>query len=234
MAFTGRAEGNVSLVVGPRDPVGGARARLAGLVGLAPRNLVFMEQVHGADVARVGAAQRGRGLDDHGDALPRADALVTTEPDVGLVVLVADCVPVLLAADGQGAAAVHAGRRGVEQGIVPAAVAALGAASGVAPGRMRARIGPAIGGCCYEVPEELAARVAKAVPATATRTHAGTPGLDLPAGVAAQLQEAGVAEIEALGSCTRCETGRWFSHRGAADGPGAGRQAGVVCLAGAA
>lgn len=96
------------------------------------------------------------------------------------------------------------------------------------PGEVEARIGPAIGGCCYEVPAELADEVAAAHPAARATTTWGTPALDLPAAVAAQLHEAGVERVERAGVCTRCGGEGWFSHR---RDPGAGRQAGVVVRA---
>ncbi len=120
LAFTGRdaaaAGGNVSLVIGGGD-VRRNRAAATGLVGASPSETVFMAQVHGGEVAVVGAADRGRGADDHALAVPGVDALVTREPGVALAVLAADCVPVLLVDPGRGVGAVHAGRRGVVAGV---------------------------------------------------------------------------------------------------------------------
>lgn len=219
-AFSERADGNVSLAVG--TPTAGARQRLAGAVGVRPEDLVFMQQVHGADVAVVGTAQRGSGGSAHCDGIPAVDALVTTDTDVALVVQVADCVPVLLADPGRAVAAVHAGRGGVVAGVVDATISALAPAT---PARVEAVIGPAIGGCCYEVGAALADAVAMDLPAARATTTWGTPALDLPAAVAAQLRAAGVEHIIHMGGCTRCTASRWFSHRRAA---GEGRQAGVV------
>lgn len=225
-AFSSRADGgngsgNVSLQVGDGRPQA-ARGALLGAVGLDPGCAVFMEQVHGRDVAVVGPNDGGRGSADHSDAIPGVDALVTFDTDLALVVMVADCVPVLLVDPGSGAAAVHAGRRGVELGVVGAAVATL---APHAPDALHAIIGPAIGGCCYEVPASLADEVADAVPEAAATTSWGTAALDLPAGVRAQLRGAGVGRIAEVGSCTHCHPDRWFSHRAE---PGQGRQAGVV------
>jgi polyphenol oxidase len=232
-AFSGRAEGNLSLVVpapdGRRSEVLAARERLAALVGLEAPDLVVMEQVHGPGVAVVGLADRARGLDDHARAVPDVDALVTTDPDVGLVVMVADCVPVLLAAPRRGVAAVHAGRAGVQSGVVGAAVGTLVEQAGVAPDAISALIGPAVGGCCYEVPRALQIEVLSVAPAARAETRWGTPSLDLPAAVSQQLRAAGVASVERVGGCTMCESGTWFSHRATTNGDAApGRQAGVV------
>lgn len=223
LAFSDRANGNVSLSLGGGD-VAAARARLVGTVGLAPRDAVFMEQVHGAGVATVGRGDRGRGAVRRDSAVTGVDALVTRDTDVALVVLVADCVPVLLADPGRAVAAVHAGRRGIVGGVVRAAVEALGDD----PRRLVAVLGPAIGVCCYEVPADLAEAVTASVPAAAGQTRWGSPSLDLPAAVTAQLTAAGVGAVRRSGSCTRCASDRWFSHRG--DAPALrGRQAGVVC-----
>lgn len=219
-AFSDAADGNVSLAVGASDA--DARQHLADAVGVGTGDLVFMRQVHGAGVAVVGGNDRGRGLHVHGDGVPSVDALVTDAEGVALVVQVADCVPVLLADPGRTVAAVHAGRGGVVSGVVAAAVDAM---APTVPSQVEAVVGPAIGGCCYEVGQELVDDVAAEVPAARARTTWGTPSLDLPAAVVAQLATAGIEQVTRVGGCTRCTPSRWYSHRRE---PGAGRQAGVV------
>lgn len=189
-----------------------AEVRAAGLAAIAQATGAtpyLMHQVHGTAVHVVAGAD---------EACPDADALMTAAAGVALLTRAADCVPVLLVADDGRIAAVHAGREGVRRGVVPAALAALGDA------RVRAWIGPHICGGCYEVPEELRAEVAAAVPATHATTTWGTAALDLGAGVRAQLAAAGVPVVE-VGGCTREEPGV-HSHR--RDGAAAGRHAGVV------
>jgi polyphenol oxidase len=219
-AFSDSRDGNMSLTVGERD--GTARSRLAAAVGVGQQDLVFMQQVHGPRVAVVGAADRGRGTQAHADGAPDVDALVTFDADVALAVLVADCVPVVLGDPDRAVAVVHAGRGGVMTGVVPATLAAM---APPAADEVRAIVGPAIGGCCYEVPAALAEQVATGVPAARSTTTWGTAALDLPAAVEAQLRAAGVTHVRRVGGCTRCDGTRWFSHRRA---PGQGRQAGVV------
>jgi hypothetical protein len=219
-AFSTASDGNVSLAVGAPDPA--ARPRLADAIGAAPDDLVFMQQVHGSGVAVVDAGDRGRGLHGHDDGVPSVDALVTTDEGVALVVQVADCVPVLLADPGHAVGAVHAGRGGVTSGVVRAAVTAMAPAD---PARVEAVVGPAIGGCCYEVEQQLADDLALLVPEAVAKTSWGTPSLDLPVAVTAQLAAVGVGTVRRLGGCTRCTSSRWYSHRRE---PGAGRQAGVV------
>ncbi|MDQ3932814.1 MAG: polyphenol oxidase family protein, partial [Actinomycetota bacterium] len=163
-----------------------------------------------------------------GAELRGVDALVTAHTGRALVVQVADCVPLLIASTNGPIAAVHAGRRGVQAGIVEAALEALDT-QGAPPETLRAVIGPAIRGCCYELPAAIRAEVASERPEAAAATAAGRPSLDLPAAVAASLAAAGatvLAADEGRFGCTHCDRARrWFSHR--AD-PRAGRQVGVI------
>jgi len=196
------------------------RRRLAAVIGLAPDRLAFMRQVHGTAVAVVGGAAPGGG-----DA-PEADGLVTTERGLALVVLTADCVPVLLAApgdDGPVLAAAHAGRKGVQAGVVAETVAAM-LRAGARVEEVQAHVGPAVCGRCYEVPASLQAEVVAQVPVAASTTRRGTPGLDLPRAVLHQLAAAGVGDLAHDETCTQ-ETADLYSHR--RDGV-TGRLAGVV------
>lgn len=181
----------------------------------APR-LVLMHQVHGADVHVVDGAE------NHLATAPVADALVTALPDVVLVVRVADCVPVLLA-DAQAGVlgAAHAGRSGVAAGVVPNAVEAMRALGAT---QITGWLGPHVCGACYEVPEQLQAEVTSVVPECSARTPAGTPSLDLGAGVTAQLRRDGVEVVDAS-RCTM-EDRDLYSHR--RQGGRSGRLAGLV------
>jgi YfiH family protein len=201
----------------PAD-VAANRGRVARELGVPEDRLVWMNQVHGTGVAVVDAPQAG--------ALPETDALVTTTPGLVLCVVAADCVPVLLADPVAGVvAAVHAGREGVRQGVVPATLAAMGRL-GARPANVTALLGPAVCGACYEVPAAMRAEVARVAPAAAVRTRRGTPGLDLRAGLDQVLRGAGVGEVVHDPRCT-VEDRRLFSHR--RDGV-TGRQAGLVWL----
>jgi YfiH family protein len=129
------------------------RDAVAAALGLPA--LTIARQVHGRDVAVVGPDLAGSGHDPGAPLDPRLDgidALVTTEPDVGLAILVADCAPVVLVDPQRPAlAVVHAGRRGAVLDVLAAAVAALCAATGSGPGDLRAAIGPCIGAAAYEI-----------------------------------------------------------------------------------
>jgi YfiH family protein len=176
-----------------------------------------LSQVHGDEVLVVDAPMA---LDE----VPRADALVTTRPGLGLMVRVADCVPVLLADSVAGVvAAVHAGRPGMALGIVERAAEAMRAQGA---GEPRAWLGPHVCGRCYEVPDAMRESVSQKVPAAWAETSWGTPALDIGAGVAAQLGALGI-DVTHVGGCTR-EDPDLFSYR--RDGKAAGRLAGLVWL----
>ncbi|SEN69210.1 peptidoglycan editing factor PgeF [Actinacidiphila rubida] len=181
------------------------RARAAEALGRDPQRVVWMNQVHGRDVA-VADGPWGDG------PVPAVDALVTTRGDVTLAVLTADCVPVLLADPVAGvAAAAHAGRPGLVAGVVPAAVEAM-TARGARPDRITALLGPSVCGKCYEVPAALREEVAAVVPEAFATTGWGTPAVDVGAGVRAQLAHAGVRVADAPSVCT-LESPDHFSYR---------------------
>jgi len=130
------------------------------------------------------------------------DASFTTVPGLVLGVLSADCPGVLIADPDAGVVgAAHSGRAGMASGVVPALVAAMTSA-GADPARMHAVIGPAICGRCYEVPAAMRDEVGAAVPGSACTTRDGTPGLDLPAGISAQLANLGVGRVQRDERCT--------------------------------
>lgn len=185
------------------DAVATNRAALAAAFGLAPDRLLIPRQCHGADVAVVTQPWTGQG--------PEVDAVVTRSSDVALAVLVADCVPILLADRSTGVvAAAHCGRRGLVAGVLPATLETMRRV-GADLARTEAVVGPSVCGRCYEVPKALADDVAAAVPLTATVSWTGTPALDLAAGAVAQLGDAGVA-VRWLPGCTR-ESPHLYSHR---------------------
>ena len=193
-----------------------AVAEALGVDGLSA-----MSQVHGSDVVHLEAVRpEGSG------AVPQCDATVTDAPGLALLVRVADCVPVLLADPAAGlVGAVHAGRPGLVEGVVPATIAELRSRGATA---LRAWVGPRVCGSCYELPAQMADDVEAAVPGTRSTTSWGTPAVDIGAGVLAQLR-AGDVEITDVGAhtCT-IEDERLFSFR--RQGAESGRLGGVVVL----
>ena len=170
-------------------------------------------QVHGDRIYAV-ERRRSQGWESAEESL-QADALITRLPNVVLTILTADCVPILLADPVTGAiGAVHAGWKGSALEIVKKSVTELSGHYGVDPVNLRAFIGPAIGGCCYEVGEEVAGRFRHLDGAVSTGSR-GRPMLDLKRANLLQLMEAGVPEssIEISPHCTACERERFFSYR---------------------
>jgi YfiH family protein len=180
------------------------RARLAAAVGLRPGRGVWMNQVHGDRVEVVDGPREA--------AVEDTDALVTRTARLALAVVTADCVPVLMADARAGvAAAVHAGRVGAQRGVVARTVEAM-LELGAQPDDISALLGPAVSGHNYEVPEAMADEVEAALPGSRTITGAGTPGLDLRAGIACQLKGLGVTAIDIDPRCTVADP-TLFSHR---------------------
>ncbi|MGW3125757.1 peptidoglycan editing factor PgeF [Streptomyces sp. NPDC001123] len=181
------------------------RELAAKSLGLDPGRVVWMNQVHGNDVAVVDEPWGDR-------PVPEVDAVVTARRGLALAVLTADCTPVLLADPVAGiVAAAHAGRPGMIAGVVPAAVRAM-TELGADPARIVARTGPAVCGRCYEVPEAMRAEVAAVEPTAHAETSWGTPAVDVSAGVHAQLARAGVLDRAQSPVCT-LESGDHFSYR---------------------
>lgn len=216
---------NLARHVGDDDSVVGAnRDFVASTLGFDPDGLRFVDQVHGT---RVIAWDETGAFDPHtGERTTsvEADAHVTRQPGLGLVVLVADCVPIILADSEAGVvAAVHAGRKGMAGGVVSAAVAAM---RELGADRIQAAIGPSICPRCYEVPADMRAEVAQIEPVSASVSEQGTPALDVAAGVAEQLVREGCEIVQFSHACTR-ESSDLFSYRRDSV---TGRFAGIVWL----
>jgi polyphenol oxidase len=200
VAFTTR-EGGVStgpfasLNLGSRDDdpsrIAANRKIACDELGLDAGSLAVNRQQHSTIVNRARAGRRDE----------RGDALWTDEPGVPLLALAADCVPIAIASTEGPAtlAVVHAGWRGLAAGVIDSAVAALG------PRPKRAIVGPAVGPCCYEVGPEVSAVF------DADLTESGL--LDLWQVAERALRAAGVATVERLDLCTRCNPDRFFSFR---------------------
>jgi hypothetical protein len=163
-----------------------------------------MRQVHSATAAYVTAP--------FGPDAPPLDAVYTDRPGLALGALSADCATVFVADPAAGLiGAAHSGRPGTQAGVVPALVAAM-SERGAVPARMVAYVGPAACGHCYEVPAEMRAEVAAAVPEAWATTRKGTPAVDIRAGITAQLTRAGVPDIHHDPRCT-IESPELYSHR---------------------
>jgi hypothetical protein len=182
-------------------------------IGADLQKLALNHQVHSARVLQAAPGMRGE----------RADGLWTEEPGLPILAMSADCVPIVLArADTPrpGVAVVHAGWRGLLVGIVGAGAAALGG------GTLQAAIGPAIGPCCYEVGEEVAAPFRERFGGDVVCEGR----LDLWTSAERALRAAGVEQVERFDRCTACEPETFFSHR--RDTGRTGRQGVIAYVAG--
>lgn len=203
------------------------RARVAAEMGIGPEALCSVHQVHSADVAVVTEPQTGEA--------PKADALVTDRAGLALVILTADCQPVLLADRDAGViGAAHAGWRGAIDGILENTVEAM-VGLGASRANIRAVIGPTISQRAYEVGPEflddfLAADAENArffANGTGDRYH-----FDLPAFGLHKLREAGVGDAEWTRHCTYADPERFYSYRRSVHGKEAdyGRLLSTICL----
>ncbi len=203
-----------------------ARAVAAVTSGAA---LVTLHQVHSAAVVTIAApvADADR---------PRADGMVTDRPGIALGILTADCAPVLFADTAAGViGAAHAGWRGALYGVCTATLDAM-EALGARRERIAAAIGPCIAGRSYEVDDAFAARFTAVDPAHDRCFGSGRSGhrqFDLEGFIVAQLAEAGLRRVEALGLDTYALGERYFSYRHTthAGEPDYGRQLSVIALA---
>ena len=188
------------------------RRRFADQIGAQP---VWLRQVHGCRVVRVGSADVG------GDPI-EADGAWTDEAGIACTVQVADCLPLLFAAPGgRAVAAVHAGWRGLAGGVVEATIDALCAGAGCTSAELCAWIGPGIGPRHFEVGADVlhafdAAAIAADQPHSAFAPRAdGSPRwlADLPALAARRLRRAGLTQVQVRADCTFSDASRYFSFR---------------------
>lgn len=189
--------------------------RVCAFLGADPQGLVLTHQTHTDIVLEVGKKHWGAGLDKQ--ELCECDGLVTNTPGTTLVVFTADCTPILLHDPVTGAVgAVHAGWRGTAGQIAARAVEKMQALYGADPKNIRAAIGPNIGMCCFETDEDvpIAVRQVFGRKADPFITKKGEKYyLDLKQINALSLQNAGVTHIDIAKECTKCQPGRFWSHR---------------------
>ena len=177
--------------------------------------IVYMNQVHGAS---IGTAVPGE--------VATADALIVDQPQVAALVRVADCVPIVIGAPGQPlVAVVHAGRKGMAEGIAVHASEELRRRGAHA---LEAWVGPRACGSCYEVPADMRDEVAAIEPASHSVTSWGTPALDVGAGVIAQLERAEVTVHDIGADVCTIENDRFWSYR--RQGQAAGRFGAVAMV----
>jgi YfiH family protein len=216
---SGRAHGNVGDHVGD-DPaaVAARRAALRADVGVADdTHWTWLRQVHGA---AVHVATGPAAADPES---PVADAAVTSTSGLALAVVTADCAPLVIACD-DAVGVVHAGHRGLAEGVIEAAVAKL---RELGTGDVSAFLGPCIRPARYEFgADDLARCVAQFGPEVAGRTRAGRPALDIPAAIRIVLERVAVKMFDDSDICT-ADSPDYFSYRRDRD---TGRQATIALL----
>lgn len=231
----GIADANVGFSA-PRDidDAWTMRQHWASAAGFDPHTIVTTRQVHGRTVLHVRASDAGRGGIPGSAPLAEGDAVITDEPGVTLFSLHADCQIILLAdPDHRAIGAIHAGWRGTTIDIAGAAVVAMAVAFGSRPERLVAYVGPAIGGCCYEVGDEVIETWTTLGMSPESASRVGPRGkrhFDLTAANTLLLLRAGMLpeRIEQTTICTKCDSANWFSHR--AQGAKTGRFAGMIAV----
>ena len=185
------------------------RRRMAGVLTIRPEHLLSLYQVHSPDVVVAEGPWQGE--------RPKADAMVTRTPGLGLGISTADCGPILFADAGAGViGAAHAGWKGAFGGIIEATLAAM-EGLGARRRAITAVLGPTIGPGAYEVGPEFVARFV-AADAGLSRffrpsARDGHAMFDLPAFIAGRFAEAGVGRFVDLGLCTYSDPARFFSYR---------------------
>lgn len=192
------------------------RRLLARELGFDVETLVGAQQVHGNRIGFVSAHQSGRGALDYHSALPETDAFMTAAKNLPLLVLVADCAPVLLVdPENQVLAVVHAGWRGALAEIAFHTISQMQNRFGTRPEVVRAGIGPCLSVENFEIGPEVAAQITpfdrKAIVSGWDKPH-----LDLRGLIHRDLERAGVRPrfIETMKICPKADNERFFSHRG--------------------
>jgi polyphenol oxidase len=177
------------------------RRRLCEAVRADPDGATMAWQRHGATVTRA----QPRGVVTPGTVYEHCDGLWSDEPGRAMLLLTADCLPIAIARrTGRPAVSIlHAGWRGLLNGVVAAGVASLG------DEEVAAAIGPGIGPCCYEVGEEVATPFREAFGEDVVQEGR----LDLWTSAERALRAAGCVEVDRLDQCTSCAPDRFFSHR---------------------
>jgi YfiH family protein len=179
------------------------------------KNLVAAQQVHGDQIYIVKKENAGCGALDWENAIPDTDALITAEENIPLLIQVADCAPVLLAdAEARVLGTVHAGWRGAAAGIAGKTMQKMTELN-ADPKSTFAGIGPCLCTKCLEIGEEVADLITSHYP-DAIQISTRKPHLNLREMIRQDLIETGLKpdHIEAMDECPRCDTRKYFSHRG--------------------
>lgn len=197
---------------------------LANTIGYSSQKLIYMHQIHSDKIMVVNTNMNF-------DTPPQCDALITDCIDIPLMVMSADCTPILLYDPiNHAIGAVHAGRAGALNGILPKTLAAMHKNYGTSLSDIRIVLGPAIQGCCYEINENIAREVEEKGYEKALIRTIQKVSLDVNTILQIQLEALGIVieQIETINQCTSCNCHDYFSYR--ANRQHTGRIAGVILL----
>lgn len=197
---------------------------LARALGYEHSRLIHMRQIHSDRVVAVDET-----FDFH--TPPECDALITNRPHIPLMVMSADCTPILLVDPLHRAiGAVHAGRAGALSAILPKTIETMARTYGSRLGDLRISLGPSIHGCCYEINSDIASETEAKGYKKALRKEGEKFFLDVNTILLMQLESLGIGpgQIERIDHCTSCRCDTYFSYR--ADRQQTGRIAGVIML----
>jgi len=196
------------------------RQRLAEAIGNPLSNLTTAKQIHDCRVTVVSEPLRGNGATDYSGAIDATDAMVTRVPEICLMILLADCVPMILYDPIKRVVGVtHAGWRGTLQAIAQKTVRVFQRDFGTSPQDMVAAIGPSIGPCCYEVGPSVLSQIEHLWGTSKGYVRKESSGdkehFDLWEANRRQLMRAGIptGNIEIAKICTHHHPDLFFSYR---------------------
>ena len=181
-------------------------------------NLTTVNQVHGSRIVTITTQLVGAGRDKKPSTAGDADAMITNLPQVPIMVLTADCVPILLFDPGKKVvAAIHAGWRGTVAQITAKTIEVMNKQYQCQPSDILAAIGPSIGACCYEVGDEVVKTAEASLPKAESCfiNINKSRHFDLWEANRQQLTEKEInnKNIDTLGLCTQCHQQHFFSSR---------------------
>lgn len=228
---------NLALHVGDNlENVLANRKKFMQSLGFKLEDIVTPNQIHGDKVFSVEEIHRGRGSQNYSDSIPETDALITNYPNLPLMLCFADCVPIMFVdTENRAVGIAHGGWKGTMKKIAAKTFLAMQENFGTQAEDCLVGIAPSIGGCCYEIGDEVKKICAETFPNNPELIieRDGKNFLDLWTANKIQLIEVGLPEenIDVASECTCCNSNWYFSYR-AAHGE-TGRIAAVIALKGA-
>lgn len=201
--FTTTEEGNLAFHVkdNPSNVLANHK-KLASKLDMDVENIKYMNQVHSNNVQIVTASSPKETLN--------CDGIITQDSNIALMVMVADCIPILMHDSKQGViAAVHAGRNSTFERIVVKTVEKMRENFGCQPCDIKVVLGPSIQKCCYEVSPQMA----QIVQTSFGKQFVQGRNIDLQGINEHLLVELGVKEIEISKICTKCSSKPYYSYR---------------------